>query len=215
MPQYMHDQLMRVHLGIAMEIQKFAYSVNAGKRLLVVGSGMGQMARLAAWCFEAGELHLVDFKVEPDEFEAFCPETFYKLDVLSDTFIEQIIGKVDVILCFMTVHELADPQKGICNILKVLPVQQGCFAWFMDISAYRWQQQKAEGLSAVPEEWAEHVRADLANVERYGLDDQDVVYSLYEAAVAEAGHASWGKQILRGDDGSSQDIYEVTVGIFD
>ncbi len=137
MPARVAELSETIHQGIMYEIQNLGYGVKPGLRLCVIGAGEGNIARFAAWCFESSELHLVDNQKAPDDFDPVCSETFHQLDVLTSEFVEQLRGKVDVILCFMVTHELGNPGLGITNILRVLPKQPGCFAWFLDLSAYQ------------------------------------------------------------------------------
>jgi SAM-dependent methyltransferase len=207
------DELCELlHSGIRLSLEAVACHVKPGMRMLFVGSGTGQFARYAAWCFQASELHLVDYAVAPNIWDPLCVETFSLVDVTTDEFVQAFSGKVDVILSFMTVHELEDPLRGITNMLRVLPKRDGCFAWVLDLSAYRWMAIREEGVAGIPEEYREHVRADLENVTRQGLDDQQYVYSLYECAMHETGHTIWKKGILGSEHSTSQDIYEVMVG---
>ncbi len=214
MPERVRELLDNLHGGIALEVEYASDHVQPGKRLLMVGSGPGGFARYAAWCFEASELIMVDSQVPPDEFEPFCPESYHQIDVMTAEFVDLMRGKADIILSFMLTHELADPEKGLTNILSVLPKEVSSFAWFLDLSAYRWRKQDEDYPSGVPEEYLEHVRLDLENVKRHCLDDQDHVYGIYERAIRTTGHEKRTWQIVNGGYNHVQDIYEVTVGHF-
>ncbi len=180
---------------------------------MMIGSGQGNFARLAAWWFESSELIMVDHEVPPDPFDEVCPEIFVKVDVTSEEFVDQLTGKADIILCFMVTHELSDPSKGVINILRVLPKEDGSIAWFLDLAAHRWRNMATESLAELSEFFRNHALSDLENVRRFGLNDEPTVKLLYQQAAEQTGHSGWGYGMVGGYNRPS-DIYEVTVGRF-
>lgn len=197
-----------------MEIIRLAYVTKPKQRLLWAGSGIGRMARFAAWMFEASELHMVDYAVPPERFNIFCWEKFHKLDVTTDKFVNTLTGDVDMVVCVLSVHEFSDATAGVTNLLRVLPKTGEETAWFVDMTGYRWQELQQPGaVDSIPEEHRDHVIKDLENVKRLGLDDQERVFALYETAGKATNHNIISKRVLTGEGRIlAHDLYEVLFG---
>ena len=165
----------QTHWGLLEDFYTLSKGIRQGLRLGVIGSWRAQQARVAAWYFDVSELHLVDKEVPPDPFEPICHEEFHQLDVTKPEFVTTLAGRVDLLFCHMTVHELTDPLQGLVNMLTVTP-KTGGLAWFFDFGPRYFLHPP------IDPDTDEHVRQDVANARRHGLDDPSQLFSLYEEA---------------------------------
>ena len=140
-------------------------------RLMIdVGSHDAQLALLLAERLGVQGVLLTD--IEPNLPASLVEKVPYaKVDAASTKFLDVFRGGFTLSTCLRSVHEFADPEIAIRNILETL--RPGGLAIFVDYSEAGWEHQRA-GLES-GETWPLHFAEDIRNMELHGLStDQGI-----------------------------------------
>src|SRR3989344_2052354 len=170
-------QLEQFYRALHPIVREWGSVMSRDPLMMDVCSGEGVSALNIAKTFHAKSVVLSDIR---NILRVSLPPNakFEFADVCSPNFAQKYRGKMDVITCTMSLHELMNPIMALQNMLSVVP--RNGLVFIVDYAEGGWAQQAKRAQSG---EGVNHYLSDLQNIRMFGLDTNTGIKHFWETSV--------------------------------